>query len=391
MPMSSAHHNYQQSQAGGSASSGKASTDSGQSSALDRWSQRRLQRLQTESAFRETRQTGGSTLQSPQVHTGEYSNNNNGQQQQQASYADAQPPSHTHHSSQAAAVAAAGGGRTGPPTAAGGAAGGLQGLAIHTPDTGLSSRANSFPVNNNDAAASFNQTPPLPALSQQQIGQNLHAHHHSQLNNNNNQQHYPPPPPQLQQQQQQQGPFSPHDAAPPQFGPPPTGPNQDQQQQASSRPSLSQHQSRSFAGAAPDDTSSMSNNGAATLGLASQQQQQQKPPSSRTSSSANRQSVHNALSSGVQGLVPGLPPTGPNQTYKTSSSVSAQQGDGASKADGSRGNLSQVQDDGMTEEEVAQLVRDHKELRKHTLPFSRVARRVVSRGPWRPSVCTLLT
>lgn len=46
-------------------SAGKTSSDSGQNLALDRWSQRRLQRLNTEQGFREQRQGGQAVLSPP--------------------------------------------------------------------------------------------------------------------------------------------------------------------------------------------------------------------------------------------------------------------------------------------------------------------------------------
>lgn len=55
-PMSSSQH---------SISGGKTSSDSGQHTALDRWSQRRLQRLNTEQGFREQRQGGQGVLSPP--------------------------------------------------------------------------------------------------------------------------------------------------------------------------------------------------------------------------------------------------------------------------------------------------------------------------------------
>jgi len=51
----------------GVTASGKTSSDSGQNNALDRWSQRRLQRLNTEQGFREQRQGGSGILSPPPV------------------------------------------------------------------------------------------------------------------------------------------------------------------------------------------------------------------------------------------------------------------------------------------------------------------------------------
>ncbi|EGP84158.1 unnamed protein product [Zymoseptoria tritici ST99CH_1A5] len=69
-------------------STGKTSSDSGPSPALDRWSQRRLQRLNTEQGFREQRQGGGSgSISTPPLPTG-----GDHQQQQHA------PPTSSHSS-----------------------------------------------------------------------------------------------------------------------------------------------------------------------------------------------------------------------------------------------------------------------------------------------------
>ena len=64
---------------------GKTSSDSGQSTALDRWSQRRLQRLNTEQGFREQRQGGGQA-------GGIYSPNSQTSFGEQASYNPANLP-----------------------------------------------------------------------------------------------------------------------------------------------------------------------------------------------------------------------------------------------------------------------------------------------------------
>ena len=55
--------------------SSKASSDSGASSAMDRWSQRRLQRLNTEHTFREQRQGGPQAMSSPSLMSSEFINN----------------------------------------------------------------------------------------------------------------------------------------------------------------------------------------------------------------------------------------------------------------------------------------------------------------------------
>jgi hypothetical protein len=78
---------------------GKTSSDSGQQAALDRWSQRRLQRLNTEQGFREQRQ-GGSIASPPASDTSSFSSppvgypHQNAQPQSQASLHQQPPPHH---------------------------------------------------------------------------------------------------------------------------------------------------------------------------------------------------------------------------------------------------------------------------------------------------------
>ena len=71
----------------------KTSSDSGQSSALDRWSQRRLQRLNTEQGFREQRQGGQGVLSPPLSQDSSYSN---ASQYTQEPPAQPQPPQQQH-------------------------------------------------------------------------------------------------------------------------------------------------------------------------------------------------------------------------------------------------------------------------------------------------------
>jgi hypothetical protein len=78
---------------------GKTSSDSGQQAALDRWSQRRLQRLNTEQGFREQRQ-GGGISSPPASDTSSFSSppvgyaHQNAQPQPQASLHQQPPPHH---------------------------------------------------------------------------------------------------------------------------------------------------------------------------------------------------------------------------------------------------------------------------------------------------------
>jgi hypothetical protein len=134
--------------------------------------------------------------------------------------------------------------------------------------------------------------------------------------------------------QQSRPSYSPHDASE-QFS-----------TQDPTRPALNQQQSRSFNHNAHED---MPNNGTATMTTA-----KTRPPPQ------NRQSVHNVLISreasnvSSQGGQPNLP------TNSGQPRQAAQQGDVARVTS----QLAQASDE-MTDEEVAQLQKDHKELRKY--------------------------
>ena len=132
---------------------GKSSSDSGQSTALDRWSQRRLQRLNTEQGFREQRQGGQPGVLSPPLSQESSYSNASG-----APYAsDTQPQHQQHQHSQPSQPhpSAYQGQRTGPagqPNA---------GLGVQTQSvSSSSSRANNY---SHDAPLPQSYSPPEPA------------------------------------------------------------------------------------------------------------------------------------------------------------------------------------------------------------------------------------
>ncbi|KAK0255920.1 hypothetical protein LTS09_009222 [Friedmanniomyces endolithicus] len=254
-------------------SAGKTSSDSGQNPLpLDRWSQRRLQRLNTEQGFREQRQGGQAILS---------------------------PPSSEHSSGfNSTAAAASGGPYSGQEP--------QPQLPLHQPSQPHTAQQPAYPSSRTAQPAHTNAGLAIqtqPAYSHQQ---------------------YSPPHSASQLQSQ----------APPQQG-------------------------RSFS--PPEDLSMSSNNGSLP------------PPRSAKSGGNNRQSVHNGLgsreSSAIgsgqqqQQSVPAfnasvVPPTGQGQSYKGSSQ--AQQ-----PGDVGRVTPQPVQlGEDMTEEDVNQLIKDHKELRE---------------------------
>jgi hypothetical protein len=267
-----------------SAAQGKLSTDGGQhGGALDRFTQRRLQRLQTESAFRETRQTGN--VQSPND-MNQNSQYNHSANSQKYNNADAQPQS-LHQSPQVHPTA--------PPSQSSyRTSQASQALSLDSNMPG--SRQNSFPQEN------------IPTT---QHSQSSHL-------------------------QQSRPSYSPHDAGE-QFS-----------TQDPTRPALNQQQSRSYNHNAHED---MSNNGTSTMTTTTKT----RPPNN------NRQSVHNVLISreassvSSQGGQPSLPSNTGAQPRQ-----STQQGDVARVTS----QLAQASDE-MTDEEVAQLQKDHKELRRY--------------------------
>ncbi|KAK0926325.1 hypothetical protein LTR57_004182 [Friedmanniomyces endolithicus] len=252
-------------------SAGKTSSDSGQNPLpLDRWSQRRLQRLNTEQGFREQRQGGQAILS---------------------------PPSSEHSSGFNTAAAASGGPYSGQEP--------QPQLPLHQPSQPHTAQQPAYPSSRTAQPAHTNTGLAIqtqPAYSHQQ---------------------YSPP----------------HSAS-------------QLQSQASTQ------QGRSFS--PPEDLSMSSNNGNLP------------PPRSAKSGGGNRQSVHNGLSSreisavgsGLQQQgVPAfnssvVPPTGQGQSYKGSSQ--AQQPGDVGRVTPQPLQLSED----MTEEDVNQLIKDHKELRE---------------------------
>ena len=271
----------------------KTSSDSGPQVTLDRWSQRRLQRLNTEQGFREQRQ-GGHGVLSPPLNQGSSISSGSSEQTAyntgaQYSNQDAQPQQPLHHQqsqphpAQQSSVGYQAS-RTAPANLPN------VGLAIQTPSSNNPSRAGQYP----------------------QDHQQSHA-----------------------------GQYSPPEA---QFS------------QDSSRPPLTQ--SRSFS--QPGDESAMANNG-----------QLPGPKALRQGNANNRQSVHNGLStregshSTQGGQVPAfntsiVPPGSQGGPYKGGN---AQQPQGEVTRGTGTPQPTQLGDE-MSEEDVAQLVKDHKELRK---------------------------
>lgn len=269
----------------------KTSQDSNTQVALDRWSQRRLQRLNTEQGFREQRQ-GGHGVLSPPLNQGSSSSGSSEQTAYntgaQYSNQDAQPQQPLHHQqsqphpAQQSSVGYQAS-RTAPANLPN------VGLAIQTPSTDNPSRTGQYPQDN---------------------------------------------------QQSHAGQYSPPEA---QFS------------QDSSRPALTQ--SRSFS--QPGDESAMSNNG-------------QLPATKALRQGTNRQSVHNGLTaregshSTQGGQVPAfntsiVPPGSQGGPYKSGNAQQPLQGE-VTRGTGTPQPAQLI--DEMSEEDVAQLVKDHKELRK---------------------------
>ena len=267
---------------------GKTSSDSGQHAALDRWSQRRLQRLNTEQGFREQRQGGGQNAlgpsQSNDTSTGYNSNVNT-----QYPPSDAQGVSH-----------------------------------VYSPHP---SHQSTFSTSRSSSA---NQQPSGLAIQPQ-----------SNMNSSRspgNQSHDSPNP--YAQPHYQQ---SPRDST---------------SHQDSSRPNITQSRSISYQGANSDDSQSAGNNGNMTAS------KQGRSTNSNANSNSNRQSVHNGMTR--DNSQPGVP------TYNYSSN---NQGHSQQKADVGRATPQPLQIGGedMNPEDVVQLIKDHRELRKsHTAPSPHV-------------------
>ncbi|KAF7195340.1 hypothetical protein HII31_03232 [Pseudocercospora fuligena] len=269
---------------------GKTSSDSGQQPALDRWSQRRLQRLNTEHVFREQRQGGQGVLSPPPTGASNEQAYQLGHQNtacassNQYPNASAQPHQSLHHQPQP-----------------------------HPAQQGGYQASRTAPANPSSNAG-------LALQTSSSTRQNDYSH---------DQQHQ-------------------------QYSPPETGSYQTE----TSRPAL--NQSRSFSQQS-GDSSSMSNNGAL--------------PAPKAVRNGNRQSVHNGMQSQSRegstanqgGQLPAfsasvVPPTSQGQPYKGNGGQAQQQQQG----DVGRATPQPLQttSDEMTDDEVAQLVKDHKELRE---------------------------
>ena len=296
---------------------GKTSSDSGQGAALDRFTQRRLQRLNTEQGFREQRQGGGQTVLSPTTSVSDPSGYNSSG----PSYAvqgDQQPQLHQQaqpHPSQQP--------------------------AYHSSRTGQSSHVNAGLASQAQPVSSTSRSP-----YQHQDSSQTHAPH-----------------PQQQ--------YSPPDA--------PSGLHivtSDTRPQFQSRTYSNQQQQSSQPPSSEDSSMSASNNGSLPA------------PKAVRAGNANRQSMHNgigsregsALSAGQNGGQQGggvpafsasvVPPAGQAQ---------AQAYPGAQQKSGDIGRVTpqpvQTSED-MTEEDINQLIKDHKELRMQPILF--VSCRVVA-------------
>lgn len=265
----------------------KTSSDSGQNGTLDRFTQRRLQRLNTEQGFREQRQGGAQVLSPPTSD----SNSTSSYNPSTAAYApDAQPQTSLHQASQ-------------PPQTAYG-----------------STRSN--PVSH--IAAQVSQSQPQ-AVNTSSSRSPAYPHHEQ---------------PQVLHSQPQQQPQQ-------QYSPPDSGSHF--QPQDSGRPLQTQ---RSYSIPNDDSPQMNSNNGAKAV---------------RTGTGAgNRQSIHNGVTQQGQQHPQfnsaAAPVNVQTQQYRNDQPQPAPPPQG----DARRGTPqpAQMTGDDMTEEEVAQLIKDHKELRE---------------------------
>lgn len=275
----------------------KTSSDSGQSGALDRWSQRRLQRLNTEQGFREQRQGGQPLLYSPQASLSEQQ----GFSSAALPYTSSQEPQTQIYHQQAQPHPSQ------PPTY----------QSERTSHTNAGPATQTQPVSTSQRSPNYQRQESSSSYGQQQQPQR-----------------YSPPDPRSQ--------FVSQDSDRPQL---PQSRSYTQQQPAG----------------AEDSSMSSSNNGSLSA-----------PKASRSTTSSNRQSMHNGLNSregaGLGGVqqqqiggqgVPAfsasvVPPTG-----------QAQAGYGNSQQKEMGRNTPQPLQSGeeMSEEDVAQLIKEHKELR----------------------------
>ncbi|KAK5163446.1 uncharacterized protein LTR77_010628 [Saxophila tyrrhenica] len=284
---------------------GKTSSDSGHSPAnLDRWSQRRLQRLNTEQGFREQRQGGAQGVLSPPGSLSEQQGYNNApypaqpqEAQPQAAYHQASQPQPQHPSTQPSTYHSS---RTVPSSHTN------TGLAIHTQPISTSSRGPNY-------------------TSQESL-------------------------------QQQNSQYSPPDAGASYLSQETSRP-----QLASSRSYSNPHQQQSSAGA---EEPSMSSNNNGSLPA----------PRAQRSGNSNRQSMHNGLNSregsalgGQNGGQQGVPAFNASVVPAASQGMPSQATSQGKSGDVTVGRITpqptQSSED-MTEEDVNQLIKDHKELRE---------------------------
>ncbi len=307
---------------------GKTSSDSGQTSALDRFSQRRLQRLNTEQVFREQRQGGGPQqggVLSPPGSLGEQSGYNSNSY----STGEAQPqPQAYHQQSQPHA--------------------GQQGTAYqssrtsHSNNSGLAIQTHS--VSSNSRSPNF--------ISQETASQ------------------------------QQNLQYSPPDAAASYLSEDPSRPHM-----SSSRSYSGSQQHHSSSGAGAEEASmSSSNHGSVPVPAALRAQQQPR------SGNSNRQSMHNGLNSregsgvgasgsnGGQQAPAAAPASGGMPAFNASvvpagsqgqpSAQQAQQNSQAKSGDVGRVTPQPQQSgENMSEEDINQLIKDHRELRGYHLLY----------------------
>ncbi|KAM3422915.1 hypothetical protein BST61_g398 [Cercospora zeina] len=275
---------------------GKTSSDSGTTPvALDRWSQRRLQRLNTEQGFREQRQGAGQSVLSPPATAHSHEHQPYIQQQPTGlsshyGATDAQPPPPLHHPQQQQQGAYQ--------TSRSGSVGASNvGLAIQTPSTSWNAPLKSPALQNLP-----------PSHSHQQDYSPPYNHSHYVVDN-------------------------------------------------TARPAL--NPARSYSGQT-DDSSSMSNNGSMTQ--------------SKSVRNGNRQSVHDmrpreGSHSNQGGQMPAfsasvVPPGSQGQPYKGNGGQ-PQQVQSQQQPDVGRATPQPLTvTDDMNDDEVSQLIKDHKELRE---------------------------
>ncbi|KAJ8606041.1 hypothetical protein MRB53_041239 [Persea americana] len=292
---------------------GKTSSDSGSAqTGLDRWSQRRLQRLNTEQGFREQRQGGGGA-------------------------------------------------------AAGGSGGGASGNHVLSPTT-----SDHYPSNNGNTAQEYAQPQSQPQQQYPPAKASLRPATNSNNNNNSHSNHISPnyahdPSHHPQQSQQSQQ----HFTNPPQDALSQYQARQAQQaavaQQSRNNYSNSQQQQANTSITPPQDSEPLS--------MGNNNHSNSQNNGGGLGKSGNRQSVHNALMSreGSNVSSQGVPP----QTVFNQSTVVPTLSQASLKSDTSQqqGNIDPrrntpqplVNGEDMSEDEIGQLIKDHKEL-----PFVRV-------------------